>query len=201
MERKPWIQIVKGKHLLPLVFLAGVLIGVPLHAQIFVANTGGGSDGNGTIGEYTTAGAPVGSGTLEPSGLNYPEGIAVSGSDIFVANYSSSTIGEYTTAGVPVGSGTLVSSGLNDPWGIAVVAPVPEPSTWALVPFAGGLLIARNRRRHRACLFSRGGRTPRFTQSETKPQPTPHDAHGRPLIDAHGAGSEWRLVNVQYPPA
>ncbi len=33
------------------------------------------------------------------SGLNGPWGIAVSGSNLFVANYGNSTIGEYTTSG------------------------------------------------------------------------------------------------------
>ena len=39
---------------------------------------------NGTIGEYTTSGAVVNASLV--SGLNYPFGIAVSGSNLFVAN-------------------------------------------------------------------------------------------------------------------
>ena len=39
----------------------------------------------GTIGEYTTAGATVNAALI--SGLNGPLGIAVSGSNLFVANY------------------------------------------------------------------------------------------------------------------
>jgi hypothetical protein len=61
---------------------------------IFVANTG-----TGMIGEYTTAGAAVYPALI--SGLNGPYGIAVSGSDLFVAN-ANGTIGEYTTAGATV---------------------------------------------------------------------------------------------------
>ena len=52
------------------------------------------------------------------SGLNGPTGIAVSGSDLFVANYSTGTIGEYTTSGATVNASLV--SGLNDPYGIAV---------------------------------------------------------------------------------
>ena len=36
------------------------------------------------------------------SGLNDPFGIAVSGSNLFVANYERGTIGEYTTSGAVV---------------------------------------------------------------------------------------------------
>jgi len=104
------------------------------HGQIYVANYG-----ISTIGEYTTSGAPVGSGTLVSSGLDLPNGIAVSGSDIFVTNLGNNTIGEYTTSGAPVGSGTLVSSGLDEPVGIAVVAAVPEPADWTML--ATGLCV------------------------------------------------------------
>ena len=49
--------------------------------EIYVTN----SSGNGTIGEYTTSGAVVNASLV--SGLNDPTGIAVSGSDLFVANH------------------------------------------------------------------------------------------------------------------
>jgi len=71
-----------------------------------------------TIGEYTTAGTPVGSGTLV-SALTNPFGIAVSGSDIFVASFTANTIGEYTTSGATVNA-SLISSGLSSPEFIAV---------------------------------------------------------------------------------
>ena len=41
---------------------------------------------DGTIGEYTTSGATVNASLV--SGLNYPYGIAVSGSNLFVTNYN-----------------------------------------------------------------------------------------------------------------
>jgi hypothetical protein len=61
--------------------------------EIFVTNAGA-----DTIGEYTTAGATVNAALI--SGLNFPEGIALSGSDLFVVNSGvTGRIGEYTTAG------------------------------------------------------------------------------------------------------
>jgi hypothetical protein len=52
-------------------------------SDIFVSIGGGnGSGDNASINEYTTAGMPVGTGTLVSSGLAGPAGIAVSGSDI-----------------------------------------------------------------------------------------------------------------------
>ena len=51
------------------------------------------------------------------SGLNDPTGIAVSGSDIFVANLGASSLGEYTTSGTTVNA-SLIS--MATPWGIAV---------------------------------------------------------------------------------
>ena len=52
-------------------------------------------------------------------GVESSGGIAVSGSDLFVANYvSNGTIGEYTTSGATVNASLV--SGLSDPGGIAV---------------------------------------------------------------------------------
>ncbi len=71
----------------------------------------------GTIGEYNaTTGAVVNAALV--SGLNVPTGIAVFGSDLFVANQNSGTIGEYTTDGATVNASLV--SGLNRPNGIAV---------------------------------------------------------------------------------
>ena len=79
--------------------------------DIYVANYG-----TGTIGEYTTSGAVVNASLV--SGLNDPNGIAVSGSNLFVANYGNGTIGEYTTSGAVVNASLV--SGLSGPNGIAV---------------------------------------------------------------------------------
>src|SRR5947209_7330071 len=95
--------------------LFAVLLGLLSHNaaradQIFVTNR------NGTIGEYTTAGATVNPALI--SDLNGPLGIAVSGSDLFVVNNGNGTIGTYTTAGATVNPALI--SGLSSPTGIAV---------------------------------------------------------------------------------
>ena len=80
-------------------------------------------------------------------GLNGPEGIVISGTDIFVANYSNQTLMEYDTSGNtlanPLASGGALSSG---PIGIVAI---PEPSTWAMMGIGAGLLIFRRQRRLR----------------------------------------------------
>ena len=53
------------------------------------------------------------------SGLSHPVGIAVSGSNLFVANHGTGTIGEYNATSGAVVNASLVS-GLSDPAGIAV---------------------------------------------------------------------------------
>jgi uncharacterized repeat protein (TIGR01451 family) len=52
------------------------------------------------------------------TGLNDPQGIAVSGDDMFVVNTSTGTVGEYTTAGAVVNAALI--TGLTDPEGIAI---------------------------------------------------------------------------------
>ncbi len=88
---------------------------MPLAACAQILITGGTNIGHGTIGEYTTGGTPVNAALV--SGLDSPVGIAVSGNDIFVVNFSSGTIGEYTTGGATVNAALV--SGLNHPIGIA----------------------------------------------------------------------------------
>ena len=75
------------------------------------------------------------------SGLTNPVGIAVSGSNLFVADEGNGTIGEYTTSGATVNASLI--TGLSNPWGIAVV---PEPATGSLVMLGVlGLAMARRR--------------------------------------------------------
>src|SRR5579862_6527938 len=96
----------KTKHALLIALLAGLLLGANLHAQIFVAN-----ENKNTITKYNLDGTPVGTGTLvSGNGLEDPDGIAISGSDILVAD-AGNTILEYTTAGSLVA--TLVSGTAN----------------------------------------------------------------------------------------
>ncbi len=79
--------------------------------QLFVVN-----NGSLSIEEYTTAGAAVNKHLV--GSLYDPNGIALSGSDLFESNYSAGTIGEYTTAGTTVNAALV--SGLSDPEGIAI---------------------------------------------------------------------------------
>jgi len=90
-------------------------------SDLFVTNQTSG--GTGLITEYTTAGSLVGAGPLVTSGqngasLSTPAGIAVSGSDLFVANYGANSIGEYTTSGATVNASLI--SGLSGPIGVAI---------------------------------------------------------------------------------
>jgi len=104
-------------------------------SNLFVANPF-----NNTIGEYTTSGGMVTPSLI--SGLIAPTGIAVSGSNLFVASQNigsfDATIGEYTTSGGTVNASLI--SGLTTAYGIAVAAPVPEPSTYALMLAGLGLI-------------------------------------------------------------
>ncbi len=78
--------------------------------------------GDGWVGEYTTSGATINAFLL--GGFDYPEGIAVSGSHLFVADggnaYTPGVIGEYTTSGatmnaslIPGLAGSIAISGSN----------------------------------------------------------------------------------------
>jgi len=98
---------------------------------------------DGTIGEYTTSGVTVNPALI--TGLSNPQGIVVSGSNLFVVNFGYGTIGEYTTSGATVNASLVM--GLNDPVDLVVV-PVPEPSI-ALLLSAGIVGLAVRRRRGR----------------------------------------------------
>jgi hypothetical protein len=76
-------------------------------SDLFVVNGHLTPNGPGSIGEYTTEGATV-NGDLV-SGLTWPEGIAICGSDLFVTEWDSGAIGEYTTSGAIVNA-DLVSA-------------------------------------------------------------------------------------------
>jgi hypothetical protein len=69
-----------------------------VRAQIFVTNFN-----SGTVGEYTTSGAPINPALI--SGLPGPTGIAVSGDKLFVKN--GDKISEYTTSGALVNAALI----------------------------------------------------------------------------------------------
>src|ERR1043166_8588318 len=73
--------------------LLTTLLAGQVQAQIFEANYNSGN-GTGTIGEYDTSGGTINA-TLV-SGLSVPNGMAVSGSELFVTNETTNTIGAYT---------------------------------------------------------------------------------------------------------
>src|SRR5580704_9675308 len=68
------------------------------------------------VGEYGLDGSTVNASLI--SGLDSPNGIAISGDDLFVANAGSGTIGEYTLSGATVNASLI--TGLDDPTGIAI---------------------------------------------------------------------------------
>jgi hypothetical protein len=74
--------------------------------------------------------------------LEGPDGIAVSGSDLFEVNYLGSTVGEYTTSGGMLNAALI--SGLDGSEDIAVV--VPEPTILSLLALGSLALLARRRR-------------------------------------------------------
>src|SRR5262249_42788679 len=84
---------------------------------LYASNTG---DPSGTIVKYTTSGALVNSALI--SGLSNPIGIAISGNDLYVANWSGGTVGRYTTSGATVNANLLglFSPPLNYPGGLAL---------------------------------------------------------------------------------
>lgn len=74
-------------------------------------------DASGTIGEYTTSGGTINADLV--TGLNGPNGIAVSGTDLFVP-LGGGGIGEYTTAGATVNARLVPPSGIINQYAMAV---------------------------------------------------------------------------------
>ena len=71
---------------------------------------------SGTIGEYGPDGSTINASLI--SGLSNPNGIAISGNDLFVATQNPGTIGKYTTSGATVNSSLI--TGFDSPQGLAV---------------------------------------------------------------------------------
>src|SRR2546423_9142583 len=104
------------------IFVASLLLcALPrsICAQIFVTNSG-----TGTVGEYSTSGEPLDLSLI--SGLISPQGIAVSGENLFVTSFAvpghgEGRVGEYTISGAPVnrtlitlfGPSAIAVSGMN----------------------------------------------------------------------------------------
>jgi hypothetical protein len=110
-----------------LLFLTLAALAMPTTARgdIYVTSAGGEDNGyNGTVGEYDMSGATVNANLV--SGLYMPQGIAMSGSDLFVTSCgyyaNSGTVGEYTLGapGKVTASNPSLISGLHSPTAIAV---------------------------------------------------------------------------------
>jgi len=107
------IQIVSMRRGIQLfILMLPLVLAAAVKAQnIYVAN-----GGNGAIGEYGPNGSVINASLI--SGLNEPEEMAISGSDLFVPNYTQringdGTVGEYTTSGATVNASLV--SGLDGP--------------------------------------------------------------------------------------
>ncbi|HUB24223.1 MAG TPA: PEP-CTERM sorting domain-containing protein, partial [Tepidisphaeraceae bacterium] len=84
------------------------------------------------------------------SGLSDPQGIAISGSNLFESNAPDSdfgTINEYTTSGAPINVPLI--TGLDESNAMTVVV-VPEPASAATLAVAASGLMLRRRRREQA---------------------------------------------------
>jgi hypothetical protein len=90
-------------------------------SDVFVPSVNGIPDEPGSVGEYTTSGQTVNSALI--SNLDTPEGVAISGGDLFVSDELTGSVSEYTTAGATVNSeiiGGLTSVIGSQPLSIAI---------------------------------------------------------------------------------
>jgi hypothetical protein len=76
-----------------------------------------GTDGDGYIAEYTTAGTRINGGLIDYGVVN-PWGIAISGNDLYIASSGDNAVAEYTTSGALITY--FLVSGLYSPMGIAI---------------------------------------------------------------------------------
>jgi hypothetical protein len=83
---------------------------------VYVTLNNGGALGAGSVASYTTEGALLNGSLI--TGLSTPNGIAVSGNDVYVVNTNTGTVGKYTTSGATVNASLI--TGLTSPSGIAV---------------------------------------------------------------------------------
>jgi hypothetical protein len=92
----------RGICLITWVLGAGaIFIPAVARAQIYVTSPGSAMSGTGTISEYSTSGMPIHAPVV--SGLDDPLGIALSGSDLFVALHFDGKVAEYNaTSGATV---------------------------------------------------------------------------------------------------
>jgi len=155
-------------------------------SDLFVVN-----EASGTIGAYTTAGAPVNPALI--SGLSIPMNIAVSGSDLFVVNNGNGTIGAYTTSGATLNPALI--SGLIRPYAISVVPTVPEPGSSILTLFGlvlAGLAVKKiEKTQHNGCGWAYRSKE----KTDTHGPHLPRLVGGRPFAHFFGYGARLLIFN------
>jgi hypothetical protein len=134
-------------------------------STLYVTNTFGGVFGDtNTITEYNlNTGAELNGGNpLVTDAPTDSDGLAVYDNTLYVSSFHDQTITAYNaTTGAELNGGEpLIASGYNssevdtgplqNPIQLFVVAPVPEPSTWAMLALGGGALLGLRRCRIRA---------------------------------------------------
>jgi hypothetical protein len=117
-RRRPTPKATAGLPTAVMVIVALSVVPGTAHGQIFVTNGGNGSPGAGSVGKYdATTGATLNAALV--TGLSNPIGIAVSGSNLLVANNLTGTIGEYdATTGATINAALV--AGLNKPQCVVV---------------------------------------------------------------------------------
>ena len=116
-------------------------------------------EGSQSVNEYSSNGTLLQSNLI--TGLDNPFGIAIDGSDLYVANFGSGSagtgyIGDYTTSGQTVNSDLI--GGLTDTYSLAI-ASVPEPGSAMLTGIVASIIALAlwcRRRRHNALITSIG---------------------------------------------
>lgn len=89
------------------------------HAQLYVRQFLGAVSGSGIVGEYNAGtGAAINSSFIT-SGLSSPYALALSGSDLLVANYGNGTVGEYNASTGAVINASFIT-GLGNPIGLTI---------------------------------------------------------------------------------
>ena len=87
------------------------------HGQILFVSS---ASDVGSVGEYTVSGGVVTSSNSSLiTGLSSPDGLVVSGGDVYVSNFGGTTVGQYS-ASTGSGNASFVSADTSEPYGVAV---------------------------------------------------------------------------------
>lgn len=130
-------QLVSERLIDNLFFPTGIVISAD-GTTLFVSETLG-----ARVGAYNAlTGAAINSSLI--FGLDLPEGLALSGTTLYVAVNEANTVGAYTTSGATINASLI--TGLDSPFALAVA--VPEPSFCTAIAL-GMLLFGVRRRRTR----------------------------------------------------